>query len=341
MVIFLHPLPSQLNRGALRLRASVVVFCLTVFFAVAGCSAHRQAVTARSETAERLSEEARQARDRGNSREAQSLLEAAVDRNPTDYEMRLELSEVLMANGSSAAAASHLAKVINQIPEDPRGYIGMAEAMYDQQNLSEADNLLEKALELDPRQTRGLVLRGKVELARRHDERALENFYQVLAFDPDHIEAKMQIAELHFQHGDIKFAAPLLRSIIENSEPGNAEQAPAQWLLGQCYARDERWSDAARSLGAGIASRRASALDWYQLADASWRAGDRRSAESAVGHALRLSPADPKALALRQVLNHQPRVAASSGDPVVTRLSHAEAEPAVQPTEAFRPQGGQ
>jgi Flp pilus assembly protein TadD len=288
---------------------------------VAGCASRRPATTARSETSERLSEQARQARDQGDLQAAETLLTAAVERNPADGEMRLELAELLLEHGNSGAAAKNLRQLIRQSPDDPRPYVGLAEALFAQQNLNEAEDLVERALELDPRHARGLLLRGKIARARRQDDAALRNYYQVLAFDPEDVEARMLIAELHFERGDQRLAAPLLRSIIETAETTDSQRSRAQWLLGQCYARDERWADAARAMGAGIAGRRSSARVWYELADARCRAGDAAGAQLAVAEALRLAPTDPRLLALQAALYDQSRSAGFRSAPVDSALS--------------------
>jgi Flp pilus assembly protein TadD len=308
---------------------------LAITCTIAGCTLHRPAATGRSETTERLSEQARQARERGDRRQAESLLAAVVERNPGDDEMRLELAELLLEDGDPGKAAGHLQELISRNPDDPRPCVGLAEARFQQQNLGEAENLIERALELDPRQTRGHLLRGKIEQARGNTRRAIEDYYQVLAFEPDHVEAKLLLAELHYQQGDARHAAPLLRSVIETAEVESPQRGQAQWLLGKCYARDGRWSDAARALEAGIASRRASGRDWYDLADACRLSGDVRGAERALAQALRLAPGDQQLLALRAALVEQNRSAGFRGGPVVTSLSHeAPATPETQVREA-------
>jgi predicted Zn-dependent protease len=255
-------------------------------------------VTARSETAERLSAEARQAKIRGDAQSAEILLTEAVERNPSDCETRLELSELLLAHGSTQAAVVHLQKLIDQNPDDPRSFVGLAEAMLMQRNLPEAERLVAKALELDPRQTRGLLLRGKIEQSRGDDRRALSDYHELLANEPDHIEATMLVAGLHLRHGDGRVAAPLLRSIAENAEQDPQLRASAQWMLGRCYAQDSRWSDAAQALAAGMPSRPGTPDDWLELADACWRAGDLQKAHVAVEQALKRAPRDTRALAL-------------------------------------------
>ena len=69
---------------------------------------------------------------------------------------------------------------------------------------------------------------------------AYRKLAQALSSD---LQARLLIAELHFERGDTRLAAPLLRSITELSEAGPSQRSRAQWLLGQCYIRDERWPE--------------------------------------------------------------------------------------------------
>jgi tetratricopeptide (TPR) repeat protein len=284
---------------------------LTLAGVLGACSTQRQASTGRSETAEKLSEQARQARDRGDSQSAEYLLTAAVDRNPADCETRLELSELLLAHGSCETAVAHLKRLISQNPDDPRAYVGLSEALYVQRDLDDAQYYLDRALDIEPRNTRGLILRGKIDEARGLRARALEDYYRVLGFEPDNTEAKMLIAALHLQQGEGRLAAPLLRSIIDSGDPAAGRRTHAQWLLGKCYSAEGRWSDAARALGAGIDGR-GDARDWYDLADACWRAGDLRGADLALTQSLQMAPASAPALALRAGLDAQLRAAGAT-----------------------------
>ena len=291
----------------------------------AGCAHQQSTVTARSETAERLSAEARQAKVRGDSISAEHLLTEAVERNPGDCETRLELSEMLLAHGSSEAAVVHLQRLIEENPDDPRSYVGLAEAMFKQRNLAEADRLAATALELDPRQTRALLLRGKIEQSRGNDVRALRDFHELLACEPDHIEATMLIARLHLRHGDGRLAAPKLRSIVENPGAGCGDcAAGAQWLLGRCYSQDGRWSDAAQALEAGISSRRGTPDEWLELADACWRGGDPQQAQKAAEQALRRAPTNTRALALLAALDDDARAMHLPSDSTVSRTDFSE-----------------
>jgi tetratricopeptide (TPR) repeat protein len=292
----------------------------------AGCARQQATVTARSETAERLSAEARQAKVRGDSESAEHLLTEAVERNPSDCETRLELSEMLLAHGSTDAAIFHLQKLVDENPDDPRSYVGLAEARYKQRNLAEADRLTAISLELDPRQTRALLLRGKIEQSRGNDDAALEDYFELLACEPDHIEATMLVARLHLRHGDGRLAAPKLRTIVESRELEPQLRGSAQWLLGRCYAQDGRWPDAAQALATGISSRRGTTDDWLELANACWRGGDPQQARRAVEQALRRAPTDARAQALMTSLDNDLRGADSHAGSAVSPAEYADDE---------------
>jgi len=271
----------------------------------AGCARRQANLAARSDNAERLSIEARQARDRGDLLSAETLLTAAIERNPEDGEIRLELAELLLVNHKVLTAERHLQLLLDQLPDDPRVYANMAAVRYQQKRLREADVLLAEALDLDPRLTSGLLLRAKIAQSRNEIELALDDLYQVLDIDPDHLDARLQVARLHMRQGDTRLAAAELRALIENPNLEAASKNKAHWLLGRCYAQDGRWADAANALSSGITSRQAKPRDWCLVAEARRRAGDRTGAEQAITNALHLAPDDPEAKALESVLNEE------------------------------------
>lgn len=289
-----------------------------------GCSSRRNSIAGRSETSERLCDEARRAKDRGDTHAAESLLATAVERNPDDSETRLELSDMLLAHGNAEGAAEQLKVVVDQLPDDPRGFAGLAEAMFLRHRLLEAAGLVERALELDPRHVRGLLLRGKIEQAQGDDTRAIQDYYRVLDADPEHAEAKLLVAAVQLKQGDARLAAPLLRSIIDDSDTANPYRGRAYWLLGECYAHDSRWSDAARVLALGISSRPGEAADWNKLANACCRSGDLRGASQAVEQALAAEPQNRQSLALYAAINRQAQQNGSVTASAVTSTSHNE-----------------
>lgn len=296
-------LPRSAAHAFRRLAPARLVGTLVVVLLAGGCARQQASIAARSEKAERLSVEARQAKDRGDAESAVSLLTAAVERNPSDYETRLELAELLLSHHDTQAAARHLRTLLEQGNDDPRVLVGMAEAQLQQRQLDKAEHLVAQALDLDPRHPKALLLQARIEQKRGHPNRALDDLYQVLECETDHADALLLIARLHLAQGDGRLAAPLLRTLIDSPSHGSEQRAKAQWLLGRCYSQDGRWSDAAVALAAGISSRPGSPRDWCLLAEACRRGGDLPGADQAVAQALALSPADSQALALQAEFN--------------------------------------
>lgn len=278
-------------------RLTALVLCL-----LAGCATARQEAAARAREAERLAEQARSAQDRGDAATAEVLMAAAVKNNPTNCEARLELSNLLVQTGSLDAAAEHLQRLIDQNPEDPRGHLRLAQVEYHRNDYYAAEHALNTALKLDPQHTEALLLRGKLLEVRKNDELALENYHRAILTDPQNVETQIRIAALHVKHGRPRQAAPLLRSVIDNTNACPAEHAEASWLLGEAYAQDGRWAEAAMALQSGMKGRELTSDQWYQLAYARRAVGDFRGALAATEEALKLSPQDTTCLALQTEL---------------------------------------
>jgi tetratricopeptide (TPR) repeat protein len=267
-----------------------------------GCARQKAMLAARSEKAERLSVEARQARERGDLQSAETLLTAALEQNPKDDDIRVELSELLLLNGKARSANQHLQILLDNTPDDPRVYSGLAEVEYLQQHLNEADQWIAQALDLDPRQERGLLLRAKIAQARGNTSQALDDLYQILDTEGEHADVRLFVARLHLQQGDSRLAAAVLRTLLESPNLNAVPRSKANWLLGRCYAEDERWQEAAAALAVGISSRHGSPHDWCLVAEICRRAGDLAAAKLAVENALQLAPEDEQSLELREAL---------------------------------------
>ncbi len=234
---------------------------------------------------------------------------AAVRRNPRDCEARLELSDLLVQHGSLDAAAAHLQKLTADSPDDPRSHFRLAQVRYHQQRSDDAEHAVNAALELDPAHTQALLLRGRLQELRQRDNEALATYYRALAADADQVEAPLRIAEIHIRHGRPQLAAPLLRTVLESHKACAAQQAAANWALGQAYATENRWDDAAQSLTLGSQGRVMNGRDWYQLAYACYQSGNSAGANEALAESLRLAPQDESATALFALLNSAPPAA--------------------------------
>jgi len=303
------PLPRSLSLLPQLLLIGVLGVCLSGCLLKARQQAHRQ------ET-QLLVTQAQEALEQGNPQLAAELLAGAVEIDPDDYEVRLQLVELLQERGHTGAAMAHLEEATARTEDDPRAFFLLAQMLYDQQRYPEAARLVAKAIELDAHIAHAHLLQGRIAQAEGDSELALRAFYSALAEDPHDPQARFQLGKQLFLRGSSEQAAPLFRRLIEEDQACSPEGGEAWWLLGQCYARQERWSEAAQAMAAGIELRQASANDWRDLAQTQFRAGELQAARSSLLLALKLNPQDEQARTLQQEVEEAltPDVRLTTGD---------------------------
>lgn len=291
---------------------------LALLGCAAGCARGRPVWGRSHETAARLTEQARQAEGRGDSKSAEILLAEAVRTDPRDCDARIQLSELLLEHGSLDAAEIHLKQVVSQTPGDPRGFVRLAETLFLKGEYAAAEQALARALEMEPRHLNGLLLRGRLAEMQQRNDLAIEAYYEVLAVDPNHVAARMRIASIHFRENRLEQSAPLLREIMGAVDATETQQTHAAWMLGMVYSRKERWHDAAETLEFALRGRNcqtAQAADWYQLAFAHYKAGNPNGAREANVRALQLAPQHSGAQELQMALGGSatPAISTASG----------------------------
>ena len=272
---------------------------LLVIPLAAGCAwlppwSHRSA----AETA-RLTEEARQACERGDRKQARELLAKAAAVAPDDPEIQRDVGRGLLLAGETAEAVKHLRYMMRRGLDDPDAYLDLARILFKEQRYAECEELVDSALRLVPSHTEAQLLKGQLAEIKHKDEDALAIYYRLLAGDPTETEATLRISDLLVRTGQPSQAAPLLRSVADSERVTPAEQARAHWSLGQIYAKDHRWAEATEQLSAAAELRKnLSADECYQVAYAAWEAGQREKSRDFVWKALKLDPRHADALAL-------------------------------------------
>ena len=92
--------------------------------------------------------------------------------------------------------------------------VAQAVLAYDEKRYDEALRLLERALELDPRDPRGLYYLGLVYLALEQPSRAIPPLKTLRTLRPTDIQAQYQLGVAYFTVGDYERAGPLLEEVF-------------------------------------------------------------------------------------------------------------------------------
>jgi tetratricopeptide (TPR) repeat protein len=270
---------SRLLNHMGRLPAWLVVGILLSATFLSGCATFRKHADAADTAGQcrQLSREGVAAMERGDSAEAQILLDRAVKASPADVDARRQLAEVLWRGGNADPALLHIEEAVRLDPTHAATTVRCGEMLL---GVGVADRALERANEalvLDPTLASAWALRGVVYRYRGEHQRALADLHQALRYNPTATDVLLDVAELEYQLGRPQRSLTTLQNMLENYPPGE-EPRRALWLEGLAYSAVNRPLDAVDALAA--ASRRGAPEPelLFQLARAQNAAGQSAAA---------------------------------------------------------------
>ena len=152
----------------------------------------------------------------GEYREALAQLRLAVEREPSDAYLRLELAGLAYRLGRNDEALTQAREARRLSPDDPDVLGGVADVLLglagDRDELvGEAQQVLERRLELVPDDPQTLHSLGRLHHSRGDFGRAEEMYRRLLAAAPESRAAGSQLLQLLLQRGKKDEAAALLR----------------------------------------------------------------------------------------------------------------------------------
>jgi len=251
----------------------------------------------------RLTEEARQACERGDHERARQLLAHAGEVAPDDPDVQYRIARVLLLAGDTDEAVKHLRYATKRGVDDPDAYLELARVLLEAHQYGECQEMIDSALRLVPTHVPAQFLAGRLAELRHKDDEALAIYYRVLGNDPSDVQAMLRVTDVLMRMDRTNQAAPLLRTIVDSDRISPIELARAHWALGLIYGRDHRWAESATQLAAAADLRpEVPADEAYQIAYAWWEAGDREKARNYVNRTLATSPQHANALALAAAL---------------------------------------
>ena len=303
---------------------------VVVVVALAGCASSRHRTSGSQRvSAQQLAERAFDAEDRGEMRQAASLLDESLQIDPTDCETRLRLSELLLKHGDLPTAARHLEQLAEQNPDDPRIAFRLAQTRFLMGQAEQAERWLTVGLELDPDNEEGLLLRGRLAEWRGDPDGARATYMRVLDIAPDSNAARIRLAALFCSSGQPNRAAPLARRVLDSERACPSEVADAQWYLGEAYVLLGREVEGESLLTAASKQRLLSAEQWYELALAQSRVGRDDEALRSTERALAAAPRHSEAEQLHSWLTA--RVSPEASPAIVPAQASSAGAPAVVP----------
>ena len=143
----------------------------------------------------------------------------------------LEEAEKLLADGAAVDAAQVFAAVLGEEPENPAAFGGLARAHVAMGELDQAEALLNNAPPAIATAKEVEAARAQIALARQAANAGpVEEFRAALAADPDDHQARFDLAQALYAHGDAAGAIDELLELFRRDRDWNEGAAKAQLL---------------------------------------------------------------------------------------------------------------
>ncbi|NJN65248.1 MAG: tetratricopeptide repeat protein [Chloroflexaceae bacterium] len=161
-------------------------------------------------------------RQAGKPEDAITIFRQAIKKDPDDIEMRLQLSDALLANEQEQAASNELQRILERDPQNVDALVRQATLQSSTNQWHAAEETLRKILHLQPdredvrREVARLILkRGQHYHQWGMHEAAVESFEEGQQFAPDNYQFPLNLARVAVDQKKFKDAALLLDRVLE------------------------------------------------------------------------------------------------------------------------------
>ncbi|NGZ96167.1 MAG: hypothetical protein CV089_08580 [Nitrospira sp. WS110] len=176
---------------------------------------------------------------------AETALRSASDRLPYSTRIPFSLASLYERHGEEAKARSVYESLVKEYGKKPAGLdaqVRIAQLDFAAGRQPDAERRLAEVLKENPRSAEGLILQGKIALARRNGRDAVQAFRTVLRDQPELAHIQLLLGRAHVITGEALLARESFERAVALS-PGSAEPAFALALL-ESQTRQPQWARA-------------------------------------------------------------------------------------------------
>jgi len=274
---------------------------IMAFASLVGCRAfgNKGPVPEDVAQARQLSQQGLNAIQRGDWAAAENSLGEAVKTCPVDVEARRHYAEAMWRRGEHEVALKQLQQAMACDSTDTTLMVRAGQMQFEMGRLEEARSLADKTLDLTPQSADAWVLRGRIELAENHPERALADFHRALEYAPKDRDVLLRTAEAYRQVNRPQRALATLINLRETYAPGEEPQQ-VYYLEGLALQALGRPADAAVAYQLALERGQPSPDLYCRLGESQLAVGRRADADRAIEQALTLDPNHNPSRTLRQ-----------------------------------------
>ncbi len=170
---------------------------------------------------------------------AMTDISKAIKLDSTKSDLYLTLSDVYFLGGKYLGCKEAIAKAILRNPTDKNAYVKFAELSLYYKNYDEVFKSVEKALEIDKVNPKAFFVRGYAHKENGDTSRAIQNFMEATAQDPNYFDAYIELGLLYACKHD-KLAVTCYQNALK-ARPNSVE---ALYNLGMYYQENEDFDNA-------------------------------------------------------------------------------------------------
>lgn len=168
---------------------------------------------------------------RRSRQEAEQTFHAAIHRLPKSTKLRLGLASCYERHRDETSARTIYESLVNEYGRKPAGLeaqVKIAMLDFSTGRYDEADGRLADVLRAHSRSVEGLILQGKIALARRKGKEAVQAFRSALRDQPEQPQVQLLLGQAHIMNGEEELARESLeRAIALNPALGDSVVALA------------------------------------------------------------------------------------------------------------------
>lgn len=284
-------------------RASCCVLLAVALLGNCGCRSLSSKGTDESISAARqLSLQGREAQQRGQWYQAESLYAAALAKCPKDDRARCGYAESLWKRGAKGDAIQHMEESCRLSGGDPDRNVQLGRMYLDQGELGRAEKQADLAIAANKSLPQAWALKGDVYRSMGNSLDAITNYQRALGLQSHYPEVQLALAELHVQHKRPERALSTLQCLAASYPPGQIPVA-IQHRQGLTLRSLGRHREACNCLASAATHPSCTPELIHDLAETQMMLGDVSTARSLIQSALQVNPSHAGLLRLHSELN--------------------------------------
>ncbi len=222
----------------------------------------------------------------GEKEKALTAAEQWVANKPKNSSALLALGWSLLANNQLAAAKGAFEEVLVVSPGNPSATQNLAVLAIKKGDAMAAITYYQASLEVYPNHVGTITSLAKLQLRLGQRQQAIQGLEKVWQRNPAHVEPAVMLGRALLQEGDSTHAQQVLSASLKT----DAENTSLLQALGVAQGENANYNQAVDTFKRLVELQPKSAHNYYLLAQASYKAGDRKGFASALQKSYRLEP---------------------------------------------------